>query len=154
MRVVYLAHPLGAGLDRERNRENAARWVAWATLAHGVAVVADWIVLAGVLAETPANRVAGLAADLELVGRADELWLVGGRISPGMALEAEEARRRGIPVVDFTRLGTLPPPSPCVCGHAALGHVGGEACGAMVTIGGVDHGCPCEAYESPIAGAL
>lgn len=155
MRVVYLAHPLGAGLDRERNRENAARWVAWATLAHGVAVIADWIVLAGVLAETPANRLAGIAADLALVGRCDELWLVGGRVSPGMHLEAEEARQRGIRVVDLTRLGWAPPPVACLCGHAASEHeVGGGACGASVSIGGSDHACGCEAYASPIAGAV
>lgn len=109
MKVIYLAAPLGSGPDRERNRANAARWVAWATRAHAVAVVADWIVLSGVLPETPANRELGLAADLALVARCDEVWLVGGRVSPGMAMEAAKARELGKPVVDLTHLGALPP---------------------------------------------
>jgi hypothetical protein len=109
MRVVYLAHPLGAGAAREPNRRAAARWVAWATRTHAVAVIADWIILSGELPETPANHALGLAADLALVARADELWLVGGRVSPGMQMEADEARRRGIPVIDLTELGALPP---------------------------------------------
>jgi hypothetical protein len=109
MKVIYLAAPLGAGPDREQNRANAARWVAWATRAHAVAVIADWIILAGELAETPANRALGIASDLALVERCDEVWLVGGRISPGMEIEAAEARRLGKPVIDMTRLGPLPP---------------------------------------------
>lgn len=109
LKVVYLAHQLGAGHDREANRQRAMLWVAWATLAHPVAVVADWITLSGVLAETPANREIGLASDLALVARCDEVWLVGGRVSPGMELEAAEARRLGKPVIDLTHLGPMPP---------------------------------------------
>lgn len=109
MKVIYLAHPLGAGPDREQNRANAARWVAWATRAHAVAVIADWIILSGELAETPANRALGIASDLALIGRVDELWMVGGRISPGMEIEAARAREYGKPVVDLTHLGALPP---------------------------------------------
>lgn len=109
MKVVYLAHPLGAGDDREANRRAAARWVAWATTEHGVAVMADWIVLSGELPETTANRDLGLACDLALVARCDELWLVGGRISPGMAMEAAEAQRLGKPINDLTWMGAAPP---------------------------------------------
>ena len=109
MKVIYLAAPLGHGPDREQNRANAARWVAWATRKHTVAVIADWIILSGELAETPANRALGLASDLVLVSRADELWLVGGRVSPGMAVEADMARRLGKPVIDLTHLGAVPP---------------------------------------------
>lgn len=109
MKVVYLAHPLGAGPEREDNRRRAARWVAWATVHCGVAVVADWIVLSGELEETPGNRDLGLACDLALVARCDEVWLTGGRVSPGMAMEAAEARKLGKPVLDLTHFGTTPP---------------------------------------------
>lgn len=100
-----MAHPLGAGPDRERNRKNAARWVAWLASTFGVAVIADWIVLSGEWAETPENRDKGLAFDLALVERADEVWLVGGRVSPGMAMEASHASKLGKTVVDMTHLG-------------------------------------------------
>lgn len=103
MKVVYLAHPLGADADRQQNRANAARWVAWATLVHRVAVVADWITLSGQLSED--HRELGLQCDLALIDRCDEIWLVGGRISPGMAIERDHAAAHGKPVMDLTRLG-------------------------------------------------
>lgn len=107
--VVYIAHPLGAGLDREANRVNAARWCAWAACTRGVAPVADWIILSGELDESPENRTLGLACDVALVARCDEVWLVGGRVSPGMQAEADAARDLGIPVVDLTSLGYAAP---------------------------------------------
>jgi hypothetical protein len=102
MKCVYIAHPLGSGADREKNRERAARWVAWAAL-QGVAPVADWIILSGQWDES--MRDLGLAIDVELVKRCDEVWLVGGRISPGMKIEAASAKR----VIDLTHLGEEPP---------------------------------------------
>lgn len=108
MKVIYVAHPLGAGPDRELNRANASKWCAWLAREFGVATIADWIVLSGQWDESPANRDAGLAVDLALIARVDELWLVGGRVSPGMQIEADEALRLGKPVVDLTALGALP----------------------------------------------
>jgi len=108
MRVIYVAAPLGAGPDREQNRQNAAKWCAWvARLGH--APLADWIILSGQFDETPENRAMGLAIDQALVCRADEVWLVGGRISEGMIIEAKEARQWALPVYDLTHLGALPP---------------------------------------------
>lgn len=109
MRVIYCAHPLGGGADREQNRINASRWVAWIALTYDVAVIADWIILSGHWDESPANRARGIAIDLALVARCDEVWLVGGRVSAGMQQEADEARRLGKVVVDMTGLGALPP---------------------------------------------
>lgn len=109
MKVIYMAHPLGAGEDRARNRANAARWVAWIAASFGHAVIADWIILSGEWDESAENRARGLAIDLALVERADEVWLVGGRVSPGMQMEADEARRLGKTVVDLAELGPLPP---------------------------------------------
>ena len=103
MKVVYLAHPLGAGPDRKANRANAARWVAWATLVHRVAVVADWITLSGELSEE--HRELGLRCDLALIDRCDEIWLVGGRVSPGMQIELDHARTGDLVVVDLTHMG-------------------------------------------------
>ena len=108
MRVVYIAHPLGNGPDRLVNRANAARWCAWAAVVKQVSPVADWIVLSGVLSEE--HRELGLDCDVALVRRCDELWLVGGRISPGMEIEAAAARDLDIPVIDLTELGYEAPP--------------------------------------------
>jgi hypothetical protein len=102
MKVVYLAHPLSG--DIERNRANAARWVAWATVVHRVAVVADWITLSGQLSEAE-GRELGLECDKALIERCDEIWLVGGRVSPGMLLELEHAKRHRKLAVDLTHMG-------------------------------------------------
>lgn len=101
MQLVYIAHPLNAETREgiERNRRNAARWVAWAA-ARGVAPVATWITLSGEWDES--RRDEGLAVDFAIVKRCDALWLVGPRISQGMALEANRAREHGIPVVNLT----------------------------------------------------
>ncbi len=107
MKVIYMAHPLGNGPDREVNLQNAAAWAAWISVTYRVAVVADWIVLASVLSEY--WREHGLKVDLALVERCDEVWLVGGRVSPGMQIESEHAKSKGKPVEDLTRLGYAAP---------------------------------------------
>lgn len=107
-RVVYIAAPLSAPTLEgiEENRRRAARWVAWAALL-GVAPSATWIVLTGELDES--HRELGLAVDCALVERSDRVWLVAGRISSGMEMEAGHARRHGIRVADLTYLGQEPP---------------------------------------------
>jgi hypothetical protein len=109
VRVIYMAHPLGFGQEREGNRQRAARWVAWISATFKVAVIADWIILSGQWDETPDNRALGMTFDVALVERADELWMVGGRVSAGMKLEADAARRAGKRVIDLTLLGDEPP---------------------------------------------
>lgn len=104
MRVVYVAHPLGAGPDRERNRANASAWCGRLGRELKVCCVADWITLSGQWDEET-GRELGLRCDLALIARCDEIWLTGGRVSPGMALELAEARRLGKLVRDFTPLG-------------------------------------------------
>jgi hypothetical protein len=111
VKTVYIAHPLGQdGPERERNRENAARWVGWLATNFDIAPVADWIVLSGVWSEEHRER--GLAIDFALIARCDEVWMVGGRISPGMAAEAGRAAQLGKRVYDLTRLGFAAPTSP------------------------------------------
>lgn len=112
MRCVYLAHPVSAPTREgiEANRARAARWAAWILTTYRVAVIADWLWCTGELDETPENRTLGLAMDVELVSRADEVWMVGERISQGMKLEAEEAFRLGKMVFDLTALDTGPEP--------------------------------------------
>jgi hypothetical protein len=109
MIAAYVAHPLGGGPDREANRARAAKWVAWIAAHFGVATVADWIILSGEWPETPESRARGLAIDCALIERCDRVYLVGGRVSPGMQVEAAHARKSGIEVIDLTHLGAWPP---------------------------------------------
>lgn len=102
MILVYLAHQLSAPTreDIEKNRRNAAKWAAW-LWKQGFSVECSWIVCTGELEETPENRKLGLESDCEQVRRADFMMLCGPRISSGMLIEAEAARK----IVDFTFLG-------------------------------------------------
>ena len=102
MKCIYVAAPLGQGADRETNRAAAADWCGWIAETFNVAISADWVVLSGVWTED--RRELGLATDMEMVSRADEVWQVGPRVSPGMALEGEQARKLGKTVCDFTGL--------------------------------------------------
>ncbi len=111
MRVVYVAHPLGAGPDREANRANAAKWCGRLGREFLVSCVADWITLSGQWDEAT-GRELGLRCDLSLIARCDEVWLVGGRVSPGMELEAARARQLGVSVRDLTGLGYAVPDGP------------------------------------------
>lgn len=107
MRVVYIAHPIGSGEDRERNRANAQKWCAYLAERHGIAPVADWILLSGEWTED--KRELGLSIDKALIERCDEVWMVGGRVSPGMHIEAEHARCLGKTVLDLTGFGYAAP---------------------------------------------
>lgn len=107
MRVIYLAHALTAPTREgiEANRTRAAQWAAWAATTQNVSPVCSWIVLTGVLPETPENRKLGLEIDKAQVKVCEELWFVGGRVTSGMAIEASVAKK----VVDLTHLGEWPP---------------------------------------------
>ena len=99
-KCVYIAHPLGKDpKERELNRVRASKWVAWAG-EQGVCPMASWIILSGEWPETDEYRALGLAMDFAQIRRCDEVWLCGSHVSPGMGLEAEYAKKCGIPVVD------------------------------------------------------
>jgi hypothetical protein len=114
VKVVYIAHQLSAptreGIDK--NRANAARWVAWLAREFRIAPVADWIVLSGEWSETAENRALGLEIDKQLVRRCDEMWLVGGLVSTGMLEEMAVAQRAELAIHDLTALGYHAPEGP------------------------------------------
>lgn len=107
--AIYLCHPLGVGSDRPSNLKKAAAWGSWIIRTFGVPVIADWIWISQLWEETPANRELGLRIDCELVRIASEVWLVGGRVSPGMRIERNAADRAGLPIIDLTEFGEEPP---------------------------------------------
>lgn len=109
MKVVYIAAPLSAPTQEEmdRNREVALAWFFYAAEC-GYAPVASWIQLSAHWPETPENRARGLAIDVAIVRKCDEIWLCGGRISQGMRIETEAAGAHAR-VRDMTSLGVMPP---------------------------------------------
>lgn len=106
MIVVYVAHALGNGEDRELNRRRASYWAAWIAWEFRVSISADWIILSGEWPETPEFRQIGLAADLEMVRRADQVWCVGEKMTDGMRAEAMAGLEWGKTIRDLTGLST------------------------------------------------
>lgn len=105
-RMVYVAHPLGPDGDQRRaNQASAAKWCAALAKRYRVSVAADWITLSSVWPETPELRALGIQLDLIQVGRCDEVWLCGPRVSEGMAIEgAHSAAVHAKPVRSFIGL--------------------------------------------------
>jgi len=103
MIVAYIAHQLSAPTREgiEENRRKAAQWAAWLCV-QGVSPVCSWIVMTGVLEETPENRARGLACDCAQVERCDVTILVGPVVSSGMKMEADHGIQHGVPVLDLT----------------------------------------------------
>jgi hypothetical protein len=101
--MVYIAHPLGAGLDRATNRGRAAAWVAFLAERYLIAPVCTWITLAEVWPET--MRDLGLEIDRALIESVGLVILCGPRISDGMRAESGWARR----VIDLTGPGRVLP---------------------------------------------
>lgn len=112
MRVIYLAHPVGAATPEgvTANLARAKRWYRWIAKNFNVSVVADWITGCEVFDDAnQADRDHGLDMDIAAIERCDELWLVGGRISQGMGTERDAAEDFHLRIVDLTFLGEEPP---------------------------------------------
>jgi len=112
--VVYLAHPAGAPTREEHaaNLARARRWFRWVA-EQDYPVVADWILYCEAWDDfDPALRARGLSHDDAQIRVCGEVWLVGGRVSFGMARAIETATAHGIPVRDLTHLGDEPPEAP------------------------------------------
>lgn len=111
--IACMAHALGApdqaGIDA--NLARAERWFKWLLHAfNDVDFSANWILWCRALDDlNPAHRSRGLAFDDVEISRQDEFWMVGGRISSGMARGRDYALAHGKRVVDLTALGEEPP---------------------------------------------
>jgi hypothetical protein len=124
MRVVYIAHPVAppcrcdylgthegiAALVVACNCDRARRWLSWAIRTYpDVAFAMPWLPYVDVLPDQGDSRARGLRDDVAMALRCDEIWLVGGRVSRGMAQERDAMAAAGKGVVDLTDLGPEPP---------------------------------------------
>lgn len=95
-KLVYIASPYAGEI--ERNIEAAKSYCRFA-LREGCDFIAPHLLYPQILNDAdPAERQAGIRIGLRLLAFADELWVCGHRISEGMKIEIEEAKRLGIPI--------------------------------------------------------
>lgn len=113
MKIIYLAHPLGAPTSEgvEANKARARRWIRW-IYDHfpNVAVVADWLITVDVLDDfNPEHRAHGMKMNKAIIPVCSEFWMVGGRVSNGMSDESITAIASDRRIIDLTWLGDEPP---------------------------------------------
>lgn len=92
MRVIYLAHPVGAPTVEgvQANLASARDWLRFLIGAcPDVAFCVSWLPYLNVLEDTGASRERGLRDDCEMVRRCDAVLMVGDRVSAGMRREAD-----------------------------------------------------------------
>lgn len=96
MKLVYIASPLRG--DHEKNIKAAVEYCQ-NTCDMGVLALAPHIIFSQWCNDSvPELREKGLKLGLELLSKADELWVMGERISQGMAGEIAYAKKHGIPI--------------------------------------------------------
>jgi hypothetical protein len=107
MKLVYLAHPLGAPTKEGilRNLAQAKLWYKWASDHYWPDHVFNmgWVLNCEVYDDaSPEDRDRGMQRNYQHILRCDELWLLGPTVSSGMEDEAKFARRCPMPVFDLT----------------------------------------------------
>lgn len=98
--LVYVCSPLSG--DMERNAENARRYCRFA-VDSGCIPLAPHLYFPQFMDDgSGAERNLDLFMDIVLLSKCSELWVFGERISPGMSIEIEKAKRKGQPIRWFT----------------------------------------------------
>jgi hypothetical protein len=105
--LVYLSTPLWQ--DVPGAMRVAERWVAWVLAAYPhIVPFSAWLVWGATMGDA-AGRMRALDCAVEVVQRCDEIWMVGGRITPLMQAEMTSAERYGKRVLDLSFMGLDPP---------------------------------------------
>lgn len=93
---VFICSPYRG--DIEKNVENARRYARHAALC-GYSPVVPHLTFPQFLRDAdPEERIRGIQLGIEQMQMCDEVWIIGGVISKGMAYELQKAKEMGIPV--------------------------------------------------------
>ena len=98
--LVFICSPLAG--DVEHNLERARRYCRFA-VTKGAIPLAPHLLFPQFMDDgDKTQRNLAILMGLVLLSKCHELWRFGDRISPGMAIELEKAKRLGIPVRHFS----------------------------------------------------
>ena len=107
MKIVYIAHPIGAPTKQgiENNLADLRRIVRKINLEYPdiVPFVPYYVDIVSMDDNNLSERARGMQNDMAILlsGVVDELWLTGNRISEGMTSERKIAYAKNIPVTDM-----------------------------------------------------
>ena len=96
--LVYVASPFVG--DITRNTENAIRYCRF-TVDSGAISLAPHLFLLRFMSEKT-EREAAMFMNMVFLGKCEQLWVFGNKITDGMTAEIAKAKKRRIPVPYFT----------------------------------------------------
>ena len=99
--LVYICSPFSG--DVERNRERTRRFCRFALKSGQIPLVPHLMFPEFMDDDDPEERGLALFMDIVLMGKCQELWVLGDEISEGMQVEIETAKRRRQPIRYFNR---------------------------------------------------
>lgn len=107
-KLVFVAHPLSG--DVTGNLILAKTWLRWLINENpDCSFCLGWAPYCEVLDDDdPEHRERGIRDGMEMLSRCDELWMVGSRLSNGMADERDKAIALGLPVYSYVGLIDAP----------------------------------------------
>ena len=111
--VVYISHPVGeingdAMSVRHDNIANAGDWIRLLAECTSWTLCCPWYPLVVALDDHKWDT-RRMRDALDVLERCDMLVLCGGIVSPHMRIEFQRARRLGMPIIDLTPYGVIPP---------------------------------------------
>lgn len=96
--LVYVASPFAG--DEARNAENAVRYCRFA-VDSGAIPLAPHLFLPRFISEAT-ERDTAIFVNMVFLGKCEQLWVFGDRITDGMAAEIAKAKKRRMPIRYFT----------------------------------------------------
>jgi hypothetical protein len=97
--LIYICAPYGG--DVKTNVKRAAEFAAFA-FREGNIPVTQHLLFPFMDDSDPGQRKLAMHMDIVLMGKCSEVWVLGDRITEGMAAEIDRAKRRRQPVRYFT----------------------------------------------------
>ena len=98
--MVYICSPLSGNISA--NQRNARRYCRFAVDSSCIPLAPHLYFPQFMDDGDVAERYLALFMDLVLLSKCDQLWVFGSRISKGMSIEIEKAKRKGQPIRWFT----------------------------------------------------
>ena len=99
-KIVFICSPFAG--DVAGNIDRARRYGRFAVTKNTIPVIPHLMYPQFLCEDDPAERQLGIEMGLALLAICQELWVFGGRVTSGMAVEIEKAKAIGIPIKYFT----------------------------------------------------
>jgi hypothetical protein len=98
-KIVFICSPFAG--DIEGNTERARRYGRFAVIKNVIPIIPHLMYPQFLCEDDPEERKLGLAMGLVLLSKCQELWVFGGKVTSGMAVEIDKAKSVNMPIRYF-----------------------------------------------------